>query len=411
MLLKSEIEQAYTLQQRIPLSGKMVGREQGRVLELGNDFIQVISGIRRSGKSTLLRQVMAGYDTVAYFNFEDPRLTSFEVSDFPKLDEIIPDTTQAYFFDEIQNVPKWEVYVRQLRDRGKKVFITGSNASLLSRDLGTRLTGRYLNTELFPFSYCEYLVFSAETDSEEGFGGYLRKGGFPEFLTTLSAEVLQNLFKDIVLRDIAIRYSIRNTKMLMELALFLVTNVGKETTYNSLKKTFNVGSANTIMDYLGWMEDAYLLFFLQKFSWSAKSRAVNPRKVYAIDNGLIRANSLSFTSDDGRLLENAIYIFFRSKGIQMYYFKEKRECDFVLFNGVKCELVVQVCHSLHYDNKQREITGLLEALFFFDLEQGYIVTLSDRDEMVYDDKKIMVIPANEFFSSVDLSRFSARELL
>ncbi len=409
MLLKAEIEQAYSLQQRIrPLSGNFIGREQREIMSLCNDFIQVISGIRRSGKSTLLRQLMAEYDTIAYFNFEDPRLTSFEVSDFLKLDEIISDDTEAYFFDEIQNVSGWEIYVRQLRDRGKKVFITRSNASLLSKDLGTRLTGRYLNTELFPFSYHEYMAYTGEEDCVQTFTGYLQKGGLPEFLITLSHEVLQNLFKDILLRDIAIRYSIRNTKMLMEVALYLVANIGKETTYNALKKTFDAGSANTIMDYLGWMEDAYLLFFLQKFSWSLKSRLVNPRKVYAIDTGLVRANSLSFTSDDGRLLENAVYIFFRSKGIQIYYFREKRECDFVLFNGDRCEMAVQVCHGLHYDNKQREIAGLREAMFFFDLAEGYIVTLADKDELVYEDKKITVIPAHEFFSMVKPESFRQR---
>lgn len=400
MLLKSQIEQAYLLQQKIRIqkTGKIIERQQLKKLSLDNNFIQVISGIRRCGKSTLLHQLMNNYSEVAYFNFEDPRVLNFEVSDFAKLEEVIDENTSVYFFDEIQNVPKWELYIRQLRDNEKKVFITGSNASLLSKDLGTRLTGRYLNTELFPFSFVEYLDFTGQNNSVSGFEQFLQNGGFPEYLQVRQAEVLQNLLKDIVLRDIAIRYNIKNTKTLLDIALYLISNMGKETTYNSLKKTFDVGSANTIMDYLSWMEDAYLLFFLQKFNWSAKSRAVNPRKVYAIDTGFIKANSLSFNSDFGRLLENAVYIHFRSNGIKMYYFREKSECDFVLFNGNDCKYAVQVCYDLNSDNQQREIRGLMEALNFFKIEEGYILTLSQKDSLSIDGKKIRIVPANEFLS-------------
>jgi len=399
MLLKSEIEQAFLIQQEmLAQPANTIKRVQLKKIAAENDFIQVISGIRRCGKSTLLHQIMTNYRKIAYFNFEDPRVTNFEVSDFPKLDEIIPVDTQAYFFDEIQNVPQWEIYIRRLRDNTKKVFVTGSNASLLSKELGTRLTGRYLSIELFPFSYPEYLTFSKQKNSIENFESYLQEGGFPEFLKTQNPEVLQNLLKDIVLRDIAIRYKVRNTKILLDIALFLISNIGKETTYNSLKKTFQVGSANTISDYLGWMEDAYLLFFLQKFSWSAKNRMVNPRKTYAIDNGLIKANSLSFTSDYGRLLENAVMVYFRSNRVSMYYFKEKYECDLLLFNRTKCQMPVQVCYDLNNDNEQREINGLLEAIHFFDLDEGYIITLGQKDTLTVENKKIIIVPAHQFFT-------------
>lgn len=400
MLLKSQIEEAYQLQQiRKQSIHDKVEREKDDNFNSNNSFIQVISGIRRCGKSTLLHFLMSKYSKIAYFNFEDPRVINFEASDFSKLDEAIPANSEAYFFDEIQNVPQWEIYIRQLHDYGKKIYITGSNASLLSKDLGTRLTGRYLNTELFPFSYSEFLEFNKSKISEVSFQNYLINGGFPDFLKTNQVEVLQNLFKDIVFRDIAIRYSIRNTKLLIDIALFLLSNISKETTYNSLKKTFQVGSANTVMDYLSWFEDAYLLFFLQKFSWSPKSIAINPRKVYAIDNGLINANSLSFSSDKGRMLENAVYIFFRSKGIKMYYFKEKKECDFVLFNQDKCVAVVQVCYEIHSDNKERELSGLFEAMTFFNLETGCIITQNQKDTIEINTKKIQLIPAFEYFTT------------
>jgi predicted AAA+ superfamily ATPase len=398
MALKREIQTAYTMQQarRLNASEKHL-REKEKKIQIENSFIQVITGVRRCGKSTLLNLLMSKYSKVAYFNFEDPRIIDFQVSDFSKLDEIIPNDTEAYFFDEIQNVSQWEIYIRQLHDYEKKVFVTGSNASLLSKDLGTRLTGRYLATELFPFSYAEFLSFTKAENTDKAVEKYLKVGGFPENIKTNNVEVLQNLFKDIVFRDIAIRYSIRNTKLLIDLALYLLSNIGKETTYNSLKKTFQVGSANTIMDYLNWFEDAYLLFFLQKFSYSAKSIAINPRKVYAIDNGLIHANSLSFSSDKGRILENAVYIHLRNQGVKMYYFRENRECDFVLFNQEKCVKVLQVCHEIHSENQERELSGLLEAMQFFELKEGFIITFNQKDTIQKDNKTIHLIPAAEFF--------------
>lgn len=399
MLLTSEIENAYLLQQeKIKQNKSNVTRAKASSIAIDNSFVQVISGIRRCGKSTLLNFLMEKYSKIAYFNFEDPRIINFEVSDFSKLEAIIPKNVEAYFFDEIQNVAQWEIYIRQLHDYEKKIFITGSNASLLSKDLGTRLTGRYLNTELFPFSYQEFLVFEKKEANLLSLTQYLEKGGFPEYLKSNNVEVLQNLFKDIVFRDIAIRYGIRNTKTLIDIALFLISNVGKETTYTSLKKTFQVGSTNSVVDYLIWLEDAYLLFFLQKFSYSAKSIAVNPRKVYAIDNGLINANSLSFSSDNGRKLENAVYIYLRNKGAKMYYFKEKNECDFVLFDKEKCTTALQICYEINGDNKTRELNGLLEAMQFFDLKEGYIITQNQKDSLQIEDKTVYLIPAFEYFT-------------
>lgn len=400
MLLKSEIENAYLLQQvKIKKNNSLVIRTKADSIFIDSNFIQVISGIRRCGKSTLLNFLMEKYSKVAYFNFEDPRIINFDVSDFSKLEEIIPKNVEAYFFDEIQNVSQWEVYIRQLHDYEKKIFITGSNASLLSKDLGTRLTGRYLNTELFPFSFQEFIVFEKKEANLLSLTQYLEKGGFPEYLKSNNVEVLQNLFKDIVFRDIAIRYGIRNTKTLIDIALYLISNVGKETTYTSLKKTFQVGSTNTVVDYLTWLEDAYLLFFLQKFSYSAKSSAVNPRKIYAIDNGLINANSLSFSSDNGRKLENAVYIYLRNNGTKMFYFREKNECDFVLFDKGKCTTALQVCYEINGDNKKRELDGLVEAMQFFDLKEGYIITQNQKDSLQLEDKTVYLIPAFEFFIS------------
>lgn len=398
MVLKSEIENSYKLQQEyVKVKLSFVERDYLKKMNFTSRQIEVVSGIRRCGKSTLMKLLIKKYgNQIAYFNFEDPRVYNFEINDFQKLDEVIGSGKTAYFFDEIQNVPSWEIFVRQLHDRGEKIFITGSNASLLSKDLGTRLTGRHLRHELFPFSYPEFLDYLKLKNQKESFEKYVQNGGFPEFLREKNQEILQTLLKDIVLRDIAIRYGIKNSKTLMDITLFLVSNVGKECTFNSLRKTFSVGSANSVSDYLSWLEDAYLLFFLPKFSWSAKSIAVNPRKVYAIDNGLINANSLSFTKDKGRLLENTIYLYLRQQSYKLYYFREKGECDFVVFDRDKCVKLIQVCEEVHSDNKDREINGLLEAMSFFQLNEGYIITKDQKDTLTFDQKVIQLIPGNEF---------------
>jgi predicted AAA+ superfamily ATPase len=398
MVLKSEIEKAYLLQQETKRTKVyFVPRTYINKISGKGKHIEVISGIRRCGKSTLMKLLMQQLKKpIAYFNFEDARINGFEINDFQKLDEIIGKGKAAYFFDEIQNIASWEIFVRQLHERGEKVYITGSNASLLSKELGTRLTGRHLRHELFPFSFQEFLSFKKLKLSLASFEKYLEQGGFPEYLQENNPEVLQTLLRDIVLRDIAVRYGIKNSRTLMDLTLYLISNIGKEVSYNNLKKTFSIGSANSVSDYLNWLEDTYVLFFLPRFSWSAKSVAINPRKVYAIDNGMVNANSLSFTADKGRLLENLIYQFLRQKQLQIYYFREKKECDFVVFEKNTCKQVIQVCSQLNSDNKNREIDGLLEAMDFFKLNEGYMLTLNQKDKLSQGKKIIHLIPVFEF---------------
>ena len=391
MLLRSEIEDVFHAQQKALKKELLTSRNYLVENTFKGKQVEVISGIRRSGKSTLMRMIMAHYaPNVVCFNFEDSRIFGFEVSDFKKLDELMGETHPVYFFDEIQNVENWEIFVRQLHERGEKVFVTGSNASLLSKELGTKLTGRYLSHELFPFAYNEFLEHTNQENNLASFENYRKLGGFPEFLDTQNTDVLQTLLRDILFRDIAIRYGIRNTKTLFDIALHLLSNVGKETTYNRLRKTFGIGSTNSVSDYLKWLEDTYILFFLPRFSWSPKSVLVNPRKVYAIDTGFIQANTMSHSADSERLLENMVYLYLRQKNTELFYFREKGECDFVVMEKGNCKQVLQVCEEIHSDNKNREINGLIEAMNFFDLEEGVIYTLDQEDEFVIEGKKIKV---------------------
>ena len=399
MVLKSDVEIAFK-QQQLLLEGKPTGawREQLALVTLSKEFVLIITGIRRCGKSTLMQQLISQLNrSVAFFNFEDPRIFGFETTDFVKLDEVIGDNSLYYFFDEIQNVDNWEIYIRNLHDKQKVICVTGSNASLLSRELGTKLTGRNIQIELLPFSFKEYLSFKKIKAEAATFEQYLFEGGFPDYLKTANKEVLQQLFKDIVYRDIIVRHSVRNDKVLMSIALYLISNVGKEFSFTNIKNTFGVGSVNTVIDYISWFEDSYLLFTVPKFSWSLKSVAINPKKVYVIDTGFGDANSLSFSNDTGRLFENAVYLQLRRTYKELYYFREKGECDFVVKEKNKVTNAIQVCTELSQETLPRELNGLVEALTFFDLEEGIIITMHQEDEIVQDEKKIHVIPAWKWF--------------
>ncbi|HQT44746.1 MAG TPA: ATP-binding protein [Candidatus Micrarchaeota archaeon] len=375
-----------------------IEREALGSIDLKLPFAAVMTGVRQCGKSTLLRQLMGKTGKFHYFNFEDPRAPGFELADFIRLEEVFAEETPSvntYFFDEIQNVPKWELYVRSALERKKHFAITGSNASLLSAELGTRLTGRHLNTELFPFSYSEYLSYFKQKPGPQTITKYLQQGGFPKYLEIDRTEILQELLQDILLRDIAVRHQIRNIKSLRELALYLLSNVGSDVSYNNLANVFSLGSPNTAMDWLSFYEDSYLLFQLPKFDYSLKKQAVNARKIYSIDNGLTAVNTVSFSPDLGKSLENAVFLALRRKHGKdnLFYFREKRECDFLVREKNKITQAIQVCHQLHEDDLKREMEGLMEAMKALELTQGTIVTLDQEDRIETDGKTIRVVPA------------------
>jgi uncharacterized protein len=399
-MLKEDLREIVRFQRK-ELANLPVGisREAQKSIDTSTNHAVVLSGIRRCGKSTLLLQLLRKNKKFNYFNFDDPRASSFQLDDFEKLDEVFQEEVGAcnhYFFDEIQNVSQWERFVRFLLDKKKKIVVTGSNASLLSRELGTRLTGRHLNYELFPFSYEEFLVFKKKKDSLKRFEEYLEMGGFPEFLESEQVKILQELFKNILFRDIVVRHNIRNSKVLQELAIYLLSNTGVEFTYNKLKEAFSLGSPNTVIDFISFLEDSYLLFTINKFDYSLKKQQVNPKKVYSIDNGLSRVNSVTFSDNKGRMLENLVFQKLRRTFEEIYYFQDKKECDFVIKEKNKITQAIQVCFKVTKDNQQREVEGLLEALEKFKLSSGVIVTFDQKDKLTEKGKEIFLIPVREW---------------
>jgi hypothetical protein len=290
-------------------------------------------------------------------------------------------------------------YIRYKHDQGIKIIITGSNASLLSKELGTKLTGRHIDYEIFPFSYKEYLDFTKQKATENAFNKYLEQGGFPEYLIGKNELILQKMFKDILARDIIIRHNIRQTRLLEEVAVFLLSNSAKIVSLNKLTKSLGVKSTNTLSQYLSYLEDSYILQSIPQYSPSIKKQVINPKKIYAIDTGFIKANTLSFSEDLGRILETVVFLHLRRKYSKIFYYKEKNECDFIIKDKGSPIKALQVCHHLTEHNKHREYNGLIEALEDLQLQEGLIITQNQEETLKIQNRKIRVIPAWKWMGS------------
>ena len=272
------------------------------------------------------------------------------------------------------------------------------NCNVISKELGTKLTGRHLSVELFPFSYIEYVKYLNLDFSGSSLKSYIETGGFPEYVKNKIGTILNTLLEDILIRDIAVRYSIRDVSTLRQLSVYLISNIGKPVSAKSLVNMFSVKATSTILDYFYYLENAYLLQFLPMFSYSIKTQTRNPRKVYTIDLGLFNENSIVFSEENGRRLENLIFIHLRAKYKQLYYFKGKYECDFIAMQQSMVKELIQVCFDLSDTNLNREYNGLLEAMNYFNYKQGMIVTWNQKDILEKDGKIINLIPAWEYLS-------------
>ena len=377
-----------------------VNREALTNVKVLPSFATIITGLRRCGKSTLMLQLINSQnEKILYINFEDIRLVDFDPSVFIRLLQVIEEMgAKKLYFDEIQLLEKWEIFVHQLLNQEYQVFITGSNASLLSKELGTHLTGRHLSYELMPFSFSEFLDYHNENPTSEQLKKYAKIGGMPEYVKHEESEIILNLLNDILYRDIAVRHSLRDIETLKKLTIYLLTNIGKLVSANKLTDTFGLKSTTTILDYFGFLSNSYVVEFMPMFSYSLKVQNRNPKKVYSLDNGITSTISLNFSEDNGRKLENLVYQQLRRKNQELYYFKGKKECDFVVRSKNQSIQLIQVCYDLTIDNKDREINGLLEAIDFFELKEGIIVTFEQQEEFHLNDKVIKVVPAHVFLS-------------
>ena len=405
MLRQNQIAQVIDIQEATykPRHGEIL-REQLPHIKNVSEYASIITGMRRVGKSTLLRQIATSkkYQHVTYLNFDDIRLTGFEADDFNRLyKEIRTRESRELFFDEIQLVKGWEILIHQLLREDYTVYISGSNATLLSVDLGTHLTGRHLQNELFPFSYTEFLTFEKLEASAATFQQYMLKGGIPEYLRTQEPLILSSLLDDVLIRDIAVNKGVSNVQSLRQLAVYLLSNIGKPYSANRLKSVCGVASSTTVSDYISYMMDAYLVGSIGLYSDSLQVTARNPKKVYCYDTGLIASLSLSKTPDKGRLLENMVFIWLRHHYAlnHIFYEQGEGECDFVAVDTANHpELLIQVCYELNDDNFQREMNGLTEAMRKYQLHEGFIITADDEDEFSTEAGKVNVVKAWKWMS-------------
>jgi hypothetical protein len=373
----------------------------------------VISGIRRVGKSTLITQIIDKFykHNCYYLNFEDERLLNFEPEDFNYLYEVFVELfgkQKVFFFDEVQNVKGWEIFVRRMQDANFKFFIIGSNASLLSKELGTRLTGRYLDISLLPFSFKEFLKLKGYSLDKDAFSftikraeikalftEYLKEGGMPEYLIYRNPEILKKVYDDILYRDIMARYDIKETKSLRELTLYLLSNLSNLFSYNKLKKTLGLGSVNTIKAYTDYLENSFMIFVVNIFSYSLKQQFIAPKKVYCIDNRLADSVSFRFSKDRGRFLENLVAVELKRRGKTLYYYKTKRglEVDIIIRKGDAIDKLIQVTETLiDMKVREREIKALTSAMDELRIQKGLILTLDEEERIEFVDKVIDIMP-------------------
>ena len=314
---------------------------------------------------------------------------------------------KTYYFDEIQNVDQWERFVRRLHDTGNKIYITGSNARMLSRELGTHLTGRYLSHELYPFSFREFILLKNPELLNENlyktnikaailslFEDYFNDGGFPNFVKTGDELALKTLFENILYRDIMVRNNLTNEIEVRELVSYLAGNYARLSTNSELAEIIGVKNPSTVKKYIGFLSDSYLIFQTYKYDYSVSKQILNPKKSYFIDNGLVKRVGFSFSDNLGHLLENLVYIELLRRGKEVFYYSKKQECDFLLVENNIVTVAIQVCYTFYSEKtRKREVDGLLEAMETFNLTSGLIITNDVEDKITADDKHIDIIPA------------------
>lgn len=392
----------------------------------------VCIGVRRCGKSTLLYQIINKLeqknktrDNILYLNFFDDRLWNLRQGNLDAILEayytLYPEkkgTNTIYcFFDEIQEVSNWEPFIdRLLRTEKCEVYLSGSSAKMLSKEISTQMRGRSLTWELFPFSFKEFLdakhvdyrkiTTKNKLHIQKTYTEYFQQGGFPEAAEAsnqIRIMILQEYYKTILHRDIIERFDALHPKAVIEAGYKLVSSTSS--LYSTNKITFYLKSLGHkvsktfVGQCLDWFEDAYFLFSVKLYSASVNKQNTNPRKVYCIDHGLIQAVKPQITEDRGRLLENIIFLHIKRQERELYYYRTHngREVDFICLDNNRKKDLIQVCWSLKDEKtRQREVSALFTAMEELDIETAIIVTHDEKEVIKKDNKRIEVLPAWKF---------------
>lgn len=378
---------------------------------LESDLIKVILGPRRAGKSVFAFMLLKGQN-FAYFNFDDSELTNERIDTYQLMEEL----HNAYgdfryvLFDEIQNLPAWELFSNRLHRERYNLVLTGSNANLLSMELATHLTGRHVPIELLPFDFKEFLRAKNYTNLEQKrdlnlLEQYMIFGGFPEVVVKNyhPRGYLDVLFDALLFKDVVKRHKVRYSGQIDQLGSYLINNISCQYSFRKLANILKFKSEVTLEKYLKYLTEAYVVFSLSSFSTKTGERLKSPRKIYTVDNGFVAANAVQNSPDKGKFMENLIFVELVKKGYgpnrELFYYKTRnnREVDFVIKKGLKIDELIQACYEVaNYDIEQRETKALLEAAEELKVEKITIVTWDEKREIIKDSKTIQMKPLWEW---------------
>lgn len=397
---------------------------------MDNDFIISISGVRRAGKSTLLKQIVNYLVTekkiapqnILFLNLEDP-IFNFYKDEVINLEKIFQDFLKLQnpqgkiylFLDEIQFFQDWEVFVKaKYEKKGVKIIVTGSNSRLLSTELVTLLSGRTLVINVLPFSFKETLqakeidtqstvdILSQRHRIKSLFDEYILYGGFPQVVfekeNEIKKDILKNYYRNIFYNDIAPRFEIKKIQSAEKLLYYMLSNVAAPFNYNSLSKVISL-TDKTVKEYAGYFQQSLLLFWLERFSPSVARQMGSAKKIYAVDNGLVNAIAFKISENLGPLLENMVAIDLLAKEMPFFYFQtaNKREVDFLIPDAEN--KLVQVCYEMKMaKTRKREIDALLNAMKETGIKEALLITYDDEEELETDGFQINVIPAWKYFT-------------
>ena len=400
----------------------IVTREEEKEINLNSPLAQVVIGVRRSGKSTLCSKVMLESGLpFGYINFDDDRLGKLTVDTFDTLLRALYQLNGEFnhlFLDEVQNIEGWELFVNRMLRQGMRMVITGSNANLLSGELATHLTGRYHQIELMPFSFQEYCQSKEVNNSsyttkaialrDKALNDYLFAGGFPELLSLSEAEqgdYVRSLVRTIVEKDIVKRYKLRYAQTLMDVANQVLDEFSQEHSFSTVQKKHNLKSPNTAKKYLQYLQNAYLVLALPRFSLKSSERR-SVHKYYAIDPAMIAKRDEALLTDSlGLRLENVVAVELRRRAAideQIYYFRKVREyeVDFVRVKGTQVQELIQVTYDFTQPRTKlynREVGNLVKASNILYCDNLTLVMMyGDQREIVADGKTIRCVPAAEW---------------
>ena len=382
---------------------------------LGSHLIKLITGPRRVGKSTQAL-LMLRDKNFAYLNFDNYQLLEAWDADLVMrmLDDVYPGY-EYILLDEVQNLDKWDLWVSELYRTGKNLVITGGNAKMLSSEMATVLTGKYLQIEMLPFSLEEFFDWNKldwhalkpelKTEYLVLTDDYLRNGGYPESVASrlLTRSYLDTLFDSIVWKDVAKRHNVRNVTDLNNLAMYLVSNFCNPVSANELATELDFSSVNTVRKYMDYLHEPYLFYYLSRYNNKLKLMKKAPRKVYVVDNGFVASKAFSVSDNLVRLLENQVFIELIRRGYDVektiFYYRSRndKEVDFVLREGSRILRLVQVCYDLGSPKtEKREVDSIIECAGELKCDNLVIVTYNDKRTIEKDGYKIDVVPITEF---------------